>query len=222
MMLVSESVITVVVVDDHDLFREGLKEILHASDDIKVVGEAGDSASAVAVVGQRRPQVVLLDIEIPGEEVTQTVRRMHEASPESQVIILSMYEGPHFLRSLLRAGIRGYLLKSVSRHELISMVRGVRSGDDDRVLLSVSRASLAQLEGETAPGVLSQREWEVLQLAAEAHSNTQIARRLGLTEGTVKRHLSNIYGKLGAVSRLDAVNKASAAALISVPKPGSG
>ncbi|MES9542854.1 MULTISPECIES: response regulator transcription factor [unclassified Actinomadura] len=220
MTLVSES-ITVVVVDDHDLFREGLKEILHASGDIEVVGEAGDSASAVAVVGQRRPQVVLLDIEIPGEEVTQTVRRMHEASPESQVIILSMYEGPHFLRSLLRAGIRGYLLKSVSREELISMVRGARTGDD-RVLLSVSRASLAQLEGDTAPGVLSQREWEVLKLAAEAHSNTQIARRLGLTEGTVKRHLSNIYGKLGAVSRLDAVNKASAAALISVPKPGPG
>ena len=220
MTLVTES-ITVVVVDDHNLFREGLKEILHASDDIRVVGEAGDSASAVEMVGRWRPQVVLLDIEIPGEEVTQTVRRMHEASPESQVIILSMYEGPHFLRSLLRVGIRGYLLKSVSRHELISMVRGARTRDD-RVLLSVSRASLAHLEGETAPGVLSQRESEVLQLAAEARSNTQIARRLGLTEGTVKRHLSNIYGKLGAVSRLDAVNKASAAALISVPKTGTG
>ncbi|QFG20269.1 response regulator transcription factor [Actinomadura sp. WMMB 499] len=220
MTMVPEST-TVVVVDDHDLFREGLKEILHASDGIKVVGEAGDSATAVEVVGERRPHVVLLDIEIPGEEVTQTVRRMRRASPDTQVIILSMYEGPHFLRSLLRVGIRGYLLKSVSRHELISMVRGARAGDD-RVLLSVSRASLAQLEGETAQGVLSHREWEVLQLAAEAHSNTQIARRLGLTEGTVKRHLSNIYGKLGAVSRLDAVNKASAAALISVPKQRSG
>lgn len=213
--------IKIAIVDDHDLFREGLKEIIQADDDLVVVGEAGDSESAVAVVAERLPDVVLLDIEIPGDEVTTTVRRMNEASPDSQIIILSMYEGPHFLRSLLRVGIRGYLLKSVSRHELISVIRGTRT-DDDRILLSVSRASLTHIEnGPAAAGTLSHREWQVLQLAAEANSNVQIAHRLGLTEATVKRHLSNIYSKLGAVSRIDAVNKAAAASLITIPKSGS-
>jgi DNA-binding NarL/FixJ family response regulator len=219
-MTSARELIKIAIVDDHDLFREGLKEIIQANDDLVVVGEAGDSETAVAVVADRLPDVVLLDIEIPGDEVTATVLRMNEASPDSQIIILSMYEGPHFLRSLLRVGIRGYLLKSVSRHELISVIRGTRT-DDDRILLSVSRASLTHLENGPAAGTLSHREWQVLQLAAEANSNVQIAHRLGLTEATVKRHLSNIYSKLGAVSRIDAVNKAAAASLITIPKSGA-
>ena len=203
--------ITVVLVDDHQLMREGLREILETQPDIRVVGEAGDSTSAVETVAEHQPRVVLLDVEIPGDEVTTTVTRMHQVAPQTEIIILSMYDGPHLLQRLLALGIRGYLLKSATRQELIAGIRNACSGDG-RIILSVSRRSLAQVPATT--GALSRRELDVLELAAQAMSNAQIAAKLYLTEATVKRHLSNIFVKLGAVSRIDAVNKAVAASLI--------
>jgi DNA-binding NarL/FixJ family response regulator len=215
--------ITVALVDDHALMRDGLREILETQPDIAVVGEAGDSETAIGVVGEHQPRVVLLDVEIPGGEVTTTVGRIHEVAPHTEIVILSMYEGPHLLRRLLSLGIRGYLLKSVTRQELVSAVRNA-CASDGRVILSVSRHSLAQPQATTV-GELSRRELDVLELAAQAMSNAQIATRLYLTEATVKRHLSNIFTKLGAVSRIDAVNKAIAASLISsafhVPAPAT-
>ncbi|ETK35449.1 response regulator transcription factor [Microbispora sp. ATCC PTA-5024] len=204
--------ISIAIVDDHALFREGLREILEAQDDFQVVGEAGDSEGAVSLVERERPDVVLLDVEIPGDDATQTVTRMRAISPESQIIILSMYDGPQLLSRLLSAGIRGYLLKSVHRQELVSAVRSVRT-EPDRLVLAVSRDSFAQVQGGSSV-VLSDREREILELAAQALSNYQIATRLTLTEATIKRHLHNIFTKLGAVSRIDAVNKALAASLI--------
>ncbi|WP_169951321.1 response regulator transcription factor [Microbispora sp. H11081] len=205
--------ITIAVIDDHALFREGLREILEAQDDFEVVGEAGDSQGAVALVERERPDVVLLDVEIPGDDATQTVARMREISPESHIIILSMYDGPQLLSRLLAAGIRGYLLKSVHRQELVSAVRSVKA-EPDRLVLAVSRDSFAQVQGGGSQVVLTDREREILELAAQALSNYQIATRLTLTEATIKRHLHNIFTKLGAVSRIDAVNKALAASLI--------
>jgi len=206
--------ITTMIVDDHALLREGLREILEAQDDISVVAEAGDSATAVQLAVEKRPNVILLDVEIPGEDVTTTVSRLRSLAPSSKVIILSMYDGPQLLRSLLAAGVRGYLLKSVHWQELVSAIRSAHF-DQDRVVLAVSRESLAQAQ-EPSSDVLSTREREVLELTAQALSNTQIASRLKLTEATVKRHLRNIFVKLGAVSRIDAVNKAAAASLITV------
>ncbi|XVQ14167.1 response regulator [Spirillospora sp. CA-255316] len=211
-----ERPISVAVVDELDLLREGLKEILRTVPGLVVVGVAGTSAEAVALVVEERPDVVLLDVELPGDDVLTTVRRMKAASAGTRVFVLSWFIGPDLLRSLLNAGISGHLPKSASREELIAMVRTARD-DDDRVMLSVSRDSLAPAVDSSAREILSAREREVLQLAADALSNTEIARRLGLTEGTVKRHLSNVYAKLGAVSRIDAVNKAAAAALIIPP-----
>lgn len=209
---------TILIVDDHALFREGLREILEAQADLVVVGEAGDSEGAVALAADKQPHVVLLDVEIPGDEVTTTVGRIRELSPSSEVLILSMYDGPQLVQSLLAAGIKGYLLKSVHWQELVAAIRSAR-GDGGRILLAVSRESLAQVEGRSA-NVLSEREREVLELAAQALSNTQIASRLSLTEATVKRHLRNIFVKLGAVSRIDAVNKAVAASLITTGDRG--
>jgi len=102
--------ITVVLVDDHLLMREGLREILEIQPDIRVVGEAGDSTSAVEVVAEHQPRVVLLDVEIPGDEVTTTVTRMHQVAPNTEIIILSMYDGPHLLQRLLALGIRPELV----------------------------------------------------------------------------------------------------------------
>ena len=205
--------ITVVMVDDHALMREGLREILEIHNDIAVVGEAGDAPNAIAVIGRLRPRVVLLDVEIPGGDVTDTIDRIHSISPRSAVVILSMYDGPLLLQRLIGQGIRGYLLKSVTSQELVAAVRSA-AADDGRVVLSVSARSLAHAPGSNA-GTLSPREIDVLELAAQAYSNSQIASRLYLTEATIKRHLSNIFAKLGAVSRIDAVNKAIAASLIS-------
>ncbi|AQZ62393.1 DNA-binding response regulator, LuxR family [[Actinomadura] parvosata subsp. kistnae] len=206
---------TVLIVDDHALFREGLKELLESDGGIVVVGQAGDSKGAVALAAEHKPHVVLLDVEIPGDEVTTTVSRIQAVSPRSEVIILSMYDGAYLVQNLLAQNIRGYLLKSVGRVELLGAVHAART-DHDRVVLAVSRESLAQVQPARG-NPLSAREQQVLELVAEALSNRQIAHRLHLTEATVKRHLRNIFVKLGAVSRVDAVNKAVAASLVKPP-----
>jgi DNA-binding NarL/FixJ family response regulator len=199
--------ISILIVDDHALVREGMREILQTQPDMQVVGEAEDSATTVALAAARQPDIVLLDIEIPGDEVTTTVNQIRSRSPNSRVIILSMYEGPQLVQALLAADIRGYLLKSVHWEELVVAIRAVYA-DRDRIILGVSRESLNYAPQGASPGTLSARELEVLDLVAQALSNGQIASRLQLTEATVKRHLRNIFVKLGAVSRLDAVNKA--------------
>jgi DNA-binding NarL/FixJ family response regulator len=213
----TNDIIRVVLADDHALMREGLREILTAQPDITVVGEAGDSSGALAVVAAEKPDVVLLDVEMPGEDVTVTVRKMKAASPCTEVIILSMYDRHHLVQSLLALGIKGYLLKSVAGEQVVAAIRSARA-DEDTIVLSVSAYSLSHVAD--LDNVLSDRERAVLQLAASAMSNVQIASRLSLTEATVKRHLHNIFSKLNAVSRIDAVNKAVARSLILPPGPG--
>jgi DNA-binding NarL/FixJ family response regulator len=204
--------IAVLLVDDHVLVRDGLRRVLETQPDITVVGEAGDSRAAVGQAARHQPDVVLLDVEIPGDEATVTVGRIAEVSPASAVIILSMYDGPDLLRRLLAAGIRGYLLKSAGRDELVAAIRGARQSGGP-VMLWVSGQSLVQVQG-LGDAVLTPREAAVLRLAAEALTNSQIARRLDLSEAMVKREMRRIFAKLGAVSRIDAVNKAVAASLI--------
>jgi DNA-binding NarL/FixJ family response regulator len=204
--------ITVVLVDDHVLVREGVREILSVEDDIVVVAEAATSAEALGRVTEHRPDIVLLDVEIPGRQAAETVARMRAVSATSRIIMLSMYDAPIVLRRLIAEGISGYLLKSVDRKELVSAIRSVHQ-TPDRMVLSISRESMAQLQGP-AEQVLTAKELAILRLVAQALSNSQIATRLHVTEATVKRHLHSVFVKLGAVSRIDAVNKAIAAALI--------
>lgn len=214
MSTVSDYKITVILVDDHVLVREGVREILSVEDDIAVVSEAADSEGAIAEVVRHHPDIVLLDVEIPGRHATETVARIRALSPRSRIIVLSMYDGPQLLRRLIAGGISGYLLKSVDRQELVAAIRSVHL-TPDRMVLAISRESLAQTQVETE-SVLSTREIEIMQLVAQALSNAQIATRLRITEATVKRHLHVVFVKLGAVSRIDAVNKAVAANLITL------
>ncbi|MFJ3712601.1 response regulator [Streptomyces sp. NPDC090053] len=205
--------IRLLLIDDHTLVRDGLREILDSYNDLVVVGGAATSGDGVEQARRHRPDIVLLDVELPGGEVTETVRRIHTVSPASRIIILSMFDEPRLLHRLVTAGVRGYLVKSVSRHELVSAIRSVHR-DAERLVHAVSRETLARMRsGAYGPG-LSDRELEVLELVALALSNSQVADRLAITEATVKRHLRNVFAKLGAVSRIDAVNKAVAASLI--------
>lgn len=212
----SAQAVTVVVVDDHTLVRQGLCEILDGQRGLEVVGEAEDGADAIALTGKQHPGIVLLDVELPGEDVTATVRRLREVSPASRVIIVTMHESPELLQRVLAAGVNGFLLKTARQHDLVAAIRSVAL-DAGRVVVDASPDCLTQ-EPE-APGgeVLSTRERQILEMVGEACSNRQIARRLEVSEATVKRHMRNVFEKLGAVSRIDAVNKAVAARLIPPP-----
>ncbi len=203
--------ISVVLVDDHMLFRDGVRRILEAHSDIRVVAEAATGPEGVERVVQRRPDIVLLDVELPGPGPTETVKQLRLAAPGTRIIMLSMYDNSALLSQLISLGVRGYLLKSISHGELVMNLRAV-CADETRLVLSVSPTSLAGA-GQGA-NTLTPREHDVLVLTAAALSNAQIASRLSLTEATVKRHLRTIFTKLGAVSRIDAVNKAIAARLI--------
>jgi len=217
-MIDPDQVKTVVLVDDHTLVRKGVRELIEKDGLLKVVGEAGDSATAVALVVEKQPDVVLLDVEIPGDPVTTTVANIRRLAPTTGIVVLSMHDSAHVLRDLIALGIRGYLLKSVTYEELISALEGA-CRPDGRVLLSISAESLSAMERSRT--TISPREREVLDLVGQAMTNSQVAHRLGLSEATVKRHLFNIFGKLGAVSRIDAVNKAVAASLITQPEHGN-
>ncbi|MCP2164084.1 response regulator [Goodfellowiella coeruleoviolacea] len=210
--MAAEDVVGILIADDHTLLRESLRDVLLTEDDFRIVGEAGDGESLTALAARSRPDVVLMDIDMPRSQPAETVRRIQQVSPDTKVLILSMYDDPQLVQQMLRSGISGYLHKSISRQDLVAAIRSARNGGQ-RLVISVSRETLTQVN-TIRPGLLSVREQEVLSLVATAMSNRQIAVRLSITEGTVKRHLRNIFGKLGAVSRIDAVNKAVSASLI--------
>jgi DNA-binding NarL/FixJ family response regulator len=196
----------ILIVDDHAILREGLRSLLAAYDDMRVTGEAGDLATAAALAAREHPDIILLDIGIP--EAGTAVGRLLASSPASRVIIVSRHEGPQLVQAALEAGARGYLPMNIQGNELVVAMRAVLA-DPDRIVLGVSRASLGYGNGTRGPEALSDREREILALVGQALSNRQIASRLTLTEATVKRHVRNIFVKLGAVSRIDAVNKAA-------------
>ncbi|MFC4534986.1 LuxR C-terminal-related transcriptional regulator [Sphaerisporangium dianthi] len=197
--------IRIVIADEHTLPREVLREVLLAEEDFSVVDDGTDSI--VDLVARARPDVVLLDIDTPHSRPIDVVRRLRDVSPDSVLAVLSMYDDIQLVRAMLEVGVRCYMHKGISRRDLVAALRSVTS-TDEQVTLAVSRETFVNIESGYS-GPLSEREQEVLALVAAAMSNRQIAARLSVTEGTVKRHLRNIFNKLGAVSRLDAVNKHS-------------
>jgi DNA-binding NarL/FixJ family response regulator len=210
---VDTGAISVVLVDDHALFREGVAELLASDSTFHVVAQGSDGAQALALVTEHRPDVVLVDVEMPGPGARATVSRLRQEHPDTRIIVLTMHDKPELVRELLSQGASAFLVKTITRLELIAAVRSVVTSRGN-VLLSVSRRTINHLDNPPPNTALSARELEVLRLAALAMSNAQIGKRLLITEGTVKRHLTNVYAKLGATSRVDAIRKATIARLI--------
>jgi DNA-binding NarL/FixJ family response regulator len=208
--------IRVLLVDDHQVFRESLAALLTVDSDIVVVAEAGTGEEALQLARQHRPDVVLLDVEMPGQPVLTTLTELISEHPSPRVIVLTMHEDATLARQLLMRGASAYLVKTVGYRELVSVIRAGTTDTSDVVTMTMSRQSLAPMAADTG-NLLSPREVEVLSLAALARTNQQIAGDLGISEGTVKRHLSNVNIKLGATSRLDAVRRATRQRFIDVP-----
>lgn len=202
----------VLLADDHTLFREGVVEICEAEEDLSVVGQASDGDLAISLVRRESPDVVLLDVEMPGPGPESTLQQILSTPSPPRVAVLTMHDEARMVSKLLAIGAQAYISKSSTRAELLAAVRAVRQ-NSDHVVLSVAKDTMSQLE-RPAQGPLSVRELEVLELVSHGLSNAQIASRLFISEGTVKRHLTNIYLKLDVRSRLSAINKATAMRLL--------
>ena len=205
--------IRVVLADDQALVRTGFRMILAETDDIEVVGEAGDGDEAVRVAAAAGPDVVLMDVRMPGTDGIAATRRIRAAEPAPRVLILTTFDLDEYVYAGLRAGASGFVLKDALAPELISAVRVVASGEAV-VAPTVTRRLIERFVGDgpeagrlslAALDVLTGREREVLMLIARGLANAEIAHALFLSEGTVKTHVSRILAKLGLRDRLQAV-----------------
>lgn len=205
----------ILLLDNQTLFRESLRTTLDSERDLSVVADSGDLDTAVELAASLRPCVVLLDGNTPRELVERLVR-IKSASPGSRALILTGHNDPWMIRTLLIQGIHGYIPKSVSRPELIFAIRSACGTSQRMVFLGNSETLIAVMNASRGSGMqsVSQRERDILALVSQGLSNAQIGKRLSIAEGTVKRHLGNIFVKLGATSRIDAVNRAGAANLL--------
>ncbi|MDY7040596.1 MAG: response regulator transcription factor [Chloroflexota bacterium] len=226
--------IRVLIVDDQDIVRRGLEIILNSQPGIRVVGQAADGREAIEQAQALHPDVVLMDLKMPRLSGVQATRRITEALPATQVVILTTYDTDNLVFDGVRAGAKGYLLKDAPEETIIEAVRGVMRGEsqlDPGVARKVLQAfhSLPQKRdqvdrtrqpatGDELPPLekLTRREEEVLDLVAGGLSNREIAERLSLSEGTVKNHVSNILGKLQANDRTQAVIIALKRGLVSL------
>ena len=209
--------IRILVADDHPMLREGLVAVLSTQPDFEVVGEAADGSEAVRLTETLRPDVILLDLEMPGVDGVAALEGLQDAGSTSRAIVFTAYDTDQRILGALRAGARGYLLKGASRTEIFEAIRTVHAGGS---LLEpgVTTRLLDQLrENRELREPLTPRELEVLVLISEGLHNSEIAGRLFVTERTVKFHVSSILAKLGADNRTEAVALAARRGLIRMP-----
>ncbi|MGY1689337.1 response regulator [Geodermatophilus sp. SYSU D01105] len=204
--------IRVVLVDDQAMVRTGLRMVLAAEPDIEVVGEAADGAAGVRVVTDTRPDVVLLDVRMPGMDGLEAARRIVAAELPTRIVVLTTFDEDEYVAAALRAGVSGFLLKVAPPEDLVAAVRTVAAGHgllDPAVTLRVIESfATAPAPDPVRAGELAQltdRETDVLALVAEGLSNAEIAARLYLGEATVKTHVSRVLLKLGLRDRVQAV-----------------
>lgn len=196
--------ISVILADDHNLFREGVNALLAQDRQIRVIGQASDGGQTVELVASHRPDVLLLDVEMPGGSVRATIGQVIRASPRTRIVVLTMHRDAILRKLLLTAGAVDYLTKTIPGNELIEAIHSVARA----TVTSASRRTASARKRRSQPRpLLTDREAEVLMLMAQALSNHSIAEHLSITTGTVKRHANNIFRKLDATSRMDAVQR---------------
>lgn len=203
-----EDQITVLLADDHTMFREGLAGLLATYGGMQVVGSTPNGEEAVALAEAERPDVVIMQVQIPFEKAKDILVRMRRLSPPPKVIIVSMFENPLYLRDLMSLGASAFLVKTGSTRHLIGAIRAaVFDPKGENVVVGIPREMLEETTGGTG-GMLSARELEILLLAARGLSNREISQNLHIAEATVRRHLANTYSKMEVNSRSEATRMA--------------
>lgn len=202
----ADKIIRVLLVDDHQVVRRGLRTFLEIQEDIEVVGEASDGAEGVARTEELRPDIVLMDIKMPGTDGIEALRRLRELDNPAKVLIVTSFTEQRTVVPALRAGASGYVYKDVDPDALAGAIRSVHAG---HVLLQPEVAGALLAQDDAGPGTgrgstLTEREREVLGLIADGRSNREIARAFVLSEKTVKTHVSNILMKLDVADRTQA------------------
>ncbi len=203
--------IKVVIVDDHPLVREGLRKVLAMDDEIVVVDEAGDGQGAINIARKLRPNVILMDINMPGTNGIEATRVIKREQPRIGVIALTIHEDEEYVLELVRAGVSGYVLKDIAPAKLLDTIKTVASGNSvidpsitNKIFSEINRLSRHRKQrGDWER--LTDREMEVLQLMSKGQSNRDIAKHLTISEKTVKNHITNIFRKLQVEDRTQAV-----------------
>ncbi len=206
--------IRILLADDHDLVREGTRELLEREEDIEVVAEAGDGEEAVRLTIAHRPDVALMDIAMPKQTGIEATRQIKAQSPATAVLVLTAYDDDQYIFALLEAGAAGYLLKNVRRRVLVDAIRSVHAGESvlhpvvARKVIDRFAQAVDQPPERTGLDQLTERELDVLGLAAKGMSNRDIAEQLCVSTRTVQTHLSSIFQKMQVGSRTEAVVQA--------------
>jgi len=197
--------IRIVLADDHAVVRSALRMLLDAEQDFEVIAEAGNVDDAIRYVRAHRPDVLILDLNMPGGPSLQAVPQLTDASPETRIVVLTMQSDPVFAREAMQAGVLGYILKEAADAEL---VKAVRLAADGKTYLQPELGAKLAAEPAVADDLLSDREVEVLRLIALGHTNSEIAERLFLSIRTVESHRSHIHQKLRMTKRSELVRYA--------------
>jgi len=203
----SRSPIRIVLADDHPVVRSGIRTLLEKAADFVVVGEAGNGADALDLVEQLAPDVLLLDMEMPGLAGLDVARRLHASGAPVRVLALSAHDDEQYIFGLLDHGASGYLTKDEAPSTIIEAIRGVAQGEDGWISRRVAGKLVhrKRMTLEAATAALSDRERDVLRLMGQGHDNIHIAETLFISEGTVKNHVTHIYDKLNLRTRAEAV-----------------
>ena len=202
------SAINVLLADDHTMFRQGLTLVLDAFAGIEIVGQTTNDEGAVVLAHRTKPDVVLMQVQMPLSKAKANLRRMRQVDPPPKVVIVTMIEDPHYIRELMELEVSAFVVKSASAEHLVAAVRtAILDPKSKNVVVGMPLEILEEAE-DGSKGVLSGRELEILLLAARGLSNRHISESLHMAEGTVKRHLANIYEKIEVSSRVEATRKA--------------
>lgn len=203
--------VRILLVDDHVVVREGTRQLLDHEPDMEVVGEAGDGAEAIQLAGELKPDVIVMDVAMPKLSGVEATKRIKELLPSVMVLVLTGYDYDEYIFSLLEAGAAGYLLKDVSGDELIDAIRAVYAGEPvlhpavvSKLMARFKSQAVSSREARPAE-LLSEREMEVLRLAARGMSNRDLGEALSISVRTVQAHMRSIFNKLGVGSRSEAV-----------------